>query len=80
MTKIPCTNRILLLHGKMIYCSCDIVREVREMLERVNQRYCPKKNEGDNLFYRLRDLSRQERFEGHFPRSSRRILGDLGEL
>lgn len=71
-SKIQKTNRILLDQGKVIYCSCEIVRDVKEMVMRCNQRLAPKRGELINLFDALQKLARTK--PDHFPTSSRRQL------
>lgn len=74
--KIMTTNRILLPSGYVIYCSCDIIREVRPMIERVNQRYAPLRGEGYNVGAELKRLSKTAQYQEHFPKSSRRSLSE----
>lgn len=70
--KIQKTNRILLQHGSVIYCSCEIIRDVRDHVVRLNQRLAPKKGELPVLLEKLFNLALTK--PDHFPESSRRIL------
>lgn len=69
--KIQKTNRILLKHT-VIYCSCEIVRDVKEFVIRVNQKLAPKKGELEPLIERLRILIKTK--PDHFPHSSRILI------
>lgn len=74
MTKAPkinCTNRILLANA-VIYCSCDVVRDVNDLLVRCNQRFAPLKGTTDELRKRLKTLTVLK--PAHFAKSSITII------
>lgn len=79
MAKVTCTNRIRIDKDKVIYCSGEVIKEVRSMITKLNQFWHPLKGEMFGLQGTLVRLARQERFEDHFPKSSHRILEDIGE-
>lgn len=69
--KIQKTNRIRLKNAT-IYCSCDIVREVRSRVLRSGQILIPLKGEYLGLVQDLRDLT--VKYPHHFPESSKLII------
>lgn len=71
--KIQKTNRIR-LKNTTIYCSCDIVREIRQYVERLHQVLAPKRGKTDELFYQLCVLANTPKWKDHFPNSTREWL------
>lgn len=68
---INCTNRILLKKG-VIYCSCDIVSQLRGQTIRANQRIAILKGEYDSVLGKLKELAKQK--PNHFLSGSRALL------
>ena len=66
------TNRILLPRGYTLYVSCEIVRDVREHLIRVEQRLAPKKGEMIPLIGLLKKVRKAK--PEQFATSARTIL------
>lgn len=72
-TKIAATNRIL-VGGTTIYCSCDVIREVKPFIMRIEQKYAVLKGCTNDLLKALYEQVRER--PDHFPTSSKVIICD----
>ena len=72
-TKIQKTNRIRLKNAT-IYCSCDVIREIRAYVLRAQQILIPKKGDYLTLVTYLKQMSVSPKWADHFPQSTKNIL------
>ena len=73
-TKIHKTSRVYIRNGALIYCSGEIIRELGDLIVKMEQKFAPRKGCMDELMDRLRELALNPRLKDHFPNSSLALI------